>query len=114
MMPRKFRKKIHDLNLKGREIKVFHHKKEQQPEKVKEISQDVQTDGSTNYKKERHFSIPWKLKYWEIESEHAKQQNKKLPDKVRGVVLWGAGGAMAPPDFGRLVNPISTRRGRLC
>ena len=23
----------------------------------------------------------------------------------------GAGGAMAPPDFGRLVNPISTRKG---
>ena len=26
-----------------------------------------------------------------------------------GVVLGGAGGAMAPPDFGRPVTPISTR-----
>ena len=26
----------------------------------------------------------------------------------RGVVPGGAGGAMAPPDFGRSVNPIST------
>ena len=26
----------------------------------------------------------------------------------------GAGGAMAPPDFGRSVNPISTRRSRFC
>ena len=29
--------------------------------------------------------------------------------KFRGVVSEGAGGAMAPPDFGRSVNPISTR-----
>ena len=29
--------------------------------------------------------------------------------KSRGVVPGGAGGAMAPPDFGRTVNPISTR-----
>ena len=27
----------------------------------------------------------------------------------RGVVSGGAGGTMAPPDFGRSVNPISTR-----
>ena len=26
----------------------------------------------------------------------------------------GAGVAMAPPDFGISVNPISTRKGRLC
>ena len=26
-----------------------------------------------------------------------------------GVVPWGAGGAMVPPDFCRSVNPISTR-----
>ena len=32
----------------------------------------------------------------------------------RGVVPGGAGGAMAPPDFGRSVNPISTRGDRLC
>ena len=33
--------------------------------------------------------------------------------KVRGVVPWGAGGAMAPTDFGRSVNPISTRGDKL-
>ena len=32
----------------------------------------------------------------------------------RPVVPGGAGGAMAPPDFGRSVNPISTKGGRLC
>ena len=32
----------------------------------------------------------------------------------RGVVPGGSGGAMTPPDFGRSVNPISTRKGRLC
>ena len=34
--------------------------------------------------------------------------------KCRGVVPVGAGGAMAHPDFGRSVNPISTRGNRLC
>ena len=34
--------------------------------------------------------------------------------KIRGVVPGGAGGAMASPDFSRLVKPISTRRDRLC
>ena len=29
----------------------------------------------------------------------------------RGVIPGGAGGAMAPPGFGRSVNPISTREG---
>ena len=33
---------------------------------------------------------------------------------VRPVFPGGAGDAMAPPDIGRSVNPISTRRGRLC
>ena len=33
---------------------------------------------------------------------------------VRGVVPGGAGGAMAPSDFGRSVNPISTKGDRLC
>ena len=33
---------------------------------------------------------------------------------VRGVVPRGAGSAMVPPDFGRSVNPISIRGGRLC
>ena len=32
----------------------------------------------------------------------------------RHVVPGGAGVAMAPPDFGRSVNPISTKGGRLC
>ena len=32
----------------------------------------------------------------------------------RGVVPGDAGGAMAPPDFVRSVNPISIRGGRLC
>ena len=32
----------------------------------------------------------------------------------RPVVPGGAGGAMAPPDMGRSVNPISTKGGRLC
>ena len=31
----------------------------------------------------------------------------------RGVLPGGAGGAMAPTDFGRSVNPISTRGDRL-
>ena len=34
--------------------------------------------------------------------------------ELRPVVPGGAGGAMAPPDFGRWVNPISTKWGRLC
>ena len=34
--------------------------------------------------------------------------------KSRPVVPGGAGGAMAPPDFGISVNPISTKAGRLC
>ena len=34
--------------------------------------------------------------------------------RSRGVVPGGAGGAMAPPDFGRSVNSISTRGDRLC
>ena len=33
---------------------------------------------------------------------------------TRGVVPGGAGGAMVPPEFGRSVNPISTRGDRLC
>ena len=32
----------------------------------------------------------------------------------RGVVPGGAGGAMAPPNFGRSANPISTKGDRLC
>ena len=38
----------------------------------------------------------------------------RIEYKTRPVVPGGAGGAMAPPDFGRSVNPISTRWGRLC
>ena len=33
----------------------------------------------------------------------------RLVAHFRGVVPGGAGGAMAPPDFVRSVNPISTR-----
>ena len=33
---------------------------------------------------------------------------------IRPVVPGGAGGAMAPPNFGRSVNPTSTKGGRLC
>ena len=32
----------------------------------------------------------------------------------RGVARGGAGGAEAPPEFGRSVNAIQTRGGRLC
>ena len=32
----------------------------------------------------------------------------------RGVMPGSAGGLMAPPNFGRSVNPISTREDRLC
>ena len=32
----------------------------------------------------------------------------------RAVVSGGAGGALAPPEFGSSVNPIPTRGGRLC
>jgi hypothetical protein len=34
--------------------------------------------------------------------------------KQSAVVPGDAGGAMAPPDFGRSVNPISTKGVRLC
>ena len=33
---------------------------------------------------------------------------------IRGVARGGAEGARAPPEFGRSVNPIQTRGGRLC
>ena len=39
---------------------------------------------------------------------------RNSPCKPRPVVPGGAGGAMAPPDFGRSVNPISTKGERLC
>ena len=32
----------------------------------------------------------------------------------RAVVSGGAGGALAPPEFGSSVNPIPIRGGRLC
>ena len=37
-----------------------------------------------------------------------------LLHKYRGVVSGGAGGARESPNFGRSVNPISTRGDRLC
>ena len=36
------------------------------------------------------------------------------PIMYKGLVPGDSGGAMAPPDFGRSVNPISTREDRLC
>ena len=43
-------------------------------------------------------------------------QKKCIQPKFRdtGVVPGSAGDAMAPPDFGRTVNPISTKGSRLC
>ena len=43
-------------------------------------------------------------------------QKKCIQPKYRdnGVVPGGAGDAMVPPDFGRTVNPISTKGDRLC
>ena len=40
--------------------------------------------------------------------------NDSSSSYYRGVVPRGAGGAMAPPDFGRSVNPISTKEDKLC
>ena len=39
---------------------------------------------------------------------------KDLHQPYRPVIHGGAGGAMAPPDFGRSVNPISISGDRLC
>ena len=41
-------------------------------------------------------------------------KNQDVTLQNRPVVPGGAGGAMAPPDFGRSVNPISTEGDRLC
>ena len=38
-----------------------------------------------------------------------KEESSETDYAYRGVVPGGVGGAMAPPDFGRSVNPISTR-----
>ena len=35
-------------------------------------------------------------------------------NSVRAVVSGGAGGTLAPPEFGSSVNPIPTKGGRLC
>ena len=43
--------------------------------------------------------------------QHFEEFNKKKDFKNRPVVPRGAGGAMALPDFGRSVNPISTKGG---
>ena len=40
--------------------------------------------------------------------------NAPLMISIRGVARGGAEGARAPPEFGRSVNPIQTRGGRLC
>ena len=56
--------------------------------------------------------------FWQSEMIHRRPFDE-IPSIVsmlhgRTVVPGGARGAMAPPDFGRSVDPISTRRGRLC
>ena len=52
---------------------------------------------------------------FEFKSSFSAAQNGRLcPDtKNRGVARGGAEGALAPPEFGRSVNPIQTRGGRL-
>ena len=45
---------------------------------------------------------------------NASALSEKKPPLVGGVVPAGAGGAIAPPDFGRSVNPISARGNRFC
>ena len=40
--------------------------------------------------------------------------HKVASSMPRGVARGGAEGARAPPEFGRSVNPIQTRGGRLC
>ena len=37
-----------------------------------------------------------------------------VPAYYRAVISRGAGGALAPPEFGSSVNPMPTRGGRLC
>ena len=51
-----------------------------------------------------------------VDNDLAKQKALllKVNMNYRPVVPGGAGGAMAPPDFGRSVNPISTKGGTLC
>ena len=46
-----------------------------------------------------------KLNLVKMSSLHAESD---LQGRRRGVVPGGAGGTMAPPDFGRSVNPILT------
>ena len=41
----------------------------------------------------------------------SKKQSTAIPLKFRPVVPGGAGDAMAPPDYGRSFNPISTKGG---
>ena len=64
---------------------ISYVKKEKQPEKDKEISQDIPNDCNPNCKKESLHPIPWKLEYFEVESVHAKQQNKKQPKKIKEI-----------------------------
>ena len=42
------------------------------------------------------------------------EKNGKSEKQYRAVVSGGAEGTLAPPEFGRSVNPIPTRGGRLC
>ena len=51
-----------------------------------------------------------------VKTEESRKIHKKFvkSNHDRPVVPGGAGGAMAPPNFGKLVNPISTKGGSLC
>ena len=52
--------------------------------------------------------------FFHLHQRLAKKERGYLLFTIRPVVPEGAGLAMAPPDFGRSVNPISTKGGRLC
>jgi len=53
-----------------------------------------------------------------LDSPKKKKKKRKRFDFIyhssRAVVSGGAGGTLAPPEFGSSINPIPTRGGRLC
>ena len=49
-----------------------------------------------------------------VKLHHSKPVTRTNYIVIQGCRPWECRGAMAPPDLGRSVNPISTRRGRLC
>ena len=50
---------------------------------------------------------------WQFKQQFLVGKNK-LHFHIRAVVSGGAGGALAPPEFGTSLNPIPARGGRLC